>query len=135
MKHRVERVIGGKKFWIETGELAKQAHGSCLIGCDDTVLLCTVTTAPSKPGADFFPLTCDYRERMAASGKFPGGFLKREGRPGLKEVLTSRLIDRPMRPLFPEVDYYQVKLPGSICGTQLHCLVEIMLKAGIPCYG
>ena len=114
MKQRVEKVIGGKKFWIETGELAKQAHGSCLIGCDDTVLLCTVTTAPSKPGADFFPLTCDYRERMAASGKFPGGFLKREGRPGLKEVLTSRLIDRPMRPLFPEGFFNEVQVLAQV---------------------
>ncbi|MBQ3388968.1 MAG: polyribonucleotide nucleotidyltransferase [Thermoguttaceae bacterium] len=114
MKQRVEKVIGGKNFWIETGELAKQAHGSCLIGCDDTVLLCTVTTAPSKPGADFFPLTCDYRERMAASGKFPGGFLKREGRPGLKEVLTSRLIDRPMRPLFPEGFFNEVQVLAQV---------------------
>ena len=114
MKQRVEKVIGGKNFWIETGELAKQAHGSCLIGCDDTVLLCTVTTAPSKPGADFFPLTCDYRERMSASGKFPGGFLKREGRPGLKEVLTSRLIDRPMRPLFPEGFFNEVQVLAQV---------------------
>lgn len=114
MKQRVEKVIGGKNFWMETGELAKQAHGSVLIGCDDTVLLCTVTTAPSKPGADFFPLTCDYRERMAAAGKFPGGFLKREGRPGLKEVLTSRLIDRPMRPLFPEGFFDEVQVLAQV---------------------
>ena len=102
MKKRVERNIGGKLFWIETGQIAKQAHGAVLMGCDNTVVLCAVTTAPAKPGQDFFPLSCDYRERMAAAGKFPGGFNKREGRPSLKEVLTSRLIDRPMRPLFPE---------------------------------
>ena len=101
LKIRVEKKIGDGLFWIETGELAKQAHGSCLIGYNDNVVLCATPTAPSKPGADFFPLTCDYRERVAASGKFPGGFLKREGRPGLKEILTSRLIDRPIRPLFP----------------------------------
>ena len=83
LKIRVEKKIGDGLFWIETGELAKQAHGSCLIGYNDNVVLCATTTAPSKPGADFFPLTCDYRERVAASGKFPGGFLKREGRPGL----------------------------------------------------
>lgn len=87
---------------METGELAKQAAGSVLIGYDETVLLCAATTGPSRPGTDFFPLTCDYRERTAAAGKFPGGFIKREGRPGLKEILTSRLIDRPLRPLFPK---------------------------------
>ena len=102
MKIRVEKQIGAGLFWIETGELAKQAHGSCLIGYDDVCVLCATTTAPSKPGADFFRLTCEYRERGAAAGKFPGGFLKREGRPGLKEVLTARLIDRPIRPLFPK---------------------------------
>lgn len=102
MKKRVERKIGGKLFWIETGLIAKQAHGAVMMGCDNTAVLCAVTTAAAKPGQDFFPLTCDYRERMAAAGKFPGGFNKREGRPGLKEILTARLIDRPMRPLFPE---------------------------------
>ena len=84
MKKRVERNIGGKLFWIETGQIAKQAHGAVLMGCDNTVVLCAVTTAPAKPGQDFFPLSCDYRERMAAAGKFPGGFNKREGRPSLK---------------------------------------------------
>jgi polyribonucleotide nucleotidyltransferase len=98
----VEKEIGKNTLWIETGELAKQAAGSCLIGYGKTVVLCAATTGPSRPGTDFFPLTCDYRERVAAAGKFPGGFMKREGKPSLKEVLTSRLIDRPMRPLFPK---------------------------------
>ena len=110
MKKRVEKTIGGKLFWIETGEIAKQAHGAVLMGCDDTVVICAVTTAPARPGTDFFPLTCDYRERMAAAGKFPGGFLKREGRPGLKEILTSRLIDRPIRPLFPKGFFNEVQV-------------------------
>ena len=114
LKIRVEKKIGDGLFWIETGELAKQAHGSCLIGYNDNVVLCATTTAPSKPGADFFPLTCDYRERVAASGKFPGGFLKREGRPGLKEILTSRLIDRPIRPLFPDGFYNDVQVLSLI---------------------
>ena len=114
MKTRVERKIGDGLFWIETGELAKQAHGSCLIGYNDNVVLCATTTAPCKPGADFFPLTCDYRERVAAAGKFPGGFLKREGRPGLKEVLTSRLIDRPIRPLFPKGFYNDVQVFANV---------------------
>ena len=102
LKERVEKQIGASTLWIETGELAKQAGGSCLVGFEETVVLCTATTGPPRPGIDFFPLTCDYRERVAAAGKFPGGFLKREGRPTLKETLTSRLIDRPIRPLFAE---------------------------------
>ncbi|MDR2756463.1 MAG: polyribonucleotide nucleotidyltransferase [Planctomycetaceae bacterium] len=110
MKHRVEKNIGKGLLWMETGELAKQAAGSVLIGYDETVILCAVTTGPSRPGTDFFPLTCDYRERTAAAGKFPGGFIKREGRPGLKEVLTSRLIDRPLRPLFPKGFYNEVQV-------------------------
>ena len=68
----------------------------------DTTVLTAVTSGPPRPGIDFFPLTCDYRERTAAAGKFPGGFIKREGRPSTKETLTSRLIDRPIRPLFRE---------------------------------
>ena len=102
MKVRVEKEIGGKTFSIETGELAKQAAGSCLVQYGDTVVLCATATGSPRMGIDFFPLTCDYRERVAAAGKFPGGFLKREGRPTMKETLTARLIDRPIRPLFPE---------------------------------
>ncbi|MBR4753308.1 MAG: polyribonucleotide nucleotidyltransferase [Thermoguttaceae bacterium] len=114
MKTRVEKQIGSGLFWIETGEWAKQAHGSCVIGYNDNVVLCATTTAPSKPGQDFFPLTCDYRERVAAAGKFPGGFLKREGRPGLKEILTARLIDRPIRPLFPKGFYNDVQVFANV---------------------
>jgi polyribonucleotide nucleotidyltransferase len=101
VKIRVERQIGEQVFSIETGELAKQAGGSCLVQYGDTVVLATATSGPPRPGIDFFPLMCDYRERVAAAGKFPGGFLKREGRPTMKETLTARLIDRPIRPLFP----------------------------------
>ncbi len=102
MKERVETTIGRGTLWLETGELAKQAAGSCLIGFGETVVLCATATGPGRPGIDFFPLTCDYRERVAAAGKFPGGFLKREGRPTIKETLTARLMDRPIRPLFPD---------------------------------
>ncbi len=101
MKERVEKRIGASTLWIETGELGKQAAGCCLVGYGDTVVLCAVTTGKPREGIDFFPLTCDYRERFAAAGKFPGGFLKREGRPTMREVLISRLIDRPIRPNFP----------------------------------
>ena len=99
---------------METGELAKQAAGSVLIGYGDTVVLCAVTTGPARLGGDFFPLSCDYRERAAAAGKFPGGFLKREGKPSLKEVLTSRLMDRPMRPLFPKGFYNEVQVQAFV---------------------
>ncbi|GHT12063.1 polyribonucleotide nucleotidyltransferase [Planctomycetales bacterium] len=109
-KIRVEKKIGQNILWIETGELAKQAAGSVLIGYGDTVVLCAATTGAARAGTDFFPLTCDYRERSAAAGKFPGGFIKREGKPSLKETLTSRLIDRPMRPLFPKGFFNEVQV-------------------------
>ncbi len=99
---RVERQIGKGVFSIETGALAKQAAGSCLVQYGKTVTLSAVASGPARPGMDYFPLTCDYRERQAAAGKFPGGFLKREGRPTTKETLTARLIDRPIRPMFTE---------------------------------
>ena len=102
MRVRVEKQIGAGIFSIETGHLAKQAAGSCLVRYGDTVVIVATASGPPRAGGgDFFPLTCDYRERTAAAGKFPGGFLKREGRPTMKETLTSRLMDRPIRPLFP----------------------------------
>ncbi|MCL2116947.1 MAG: polyribonucleotide nucleotidyltransferase [Planctomycetaceae bacterium] len=110
----MERQIGSQLLWMETGELAKQAAGSCLVGYGNTVVLCAATTGAPRPGTDFFPLTCDYRERVAAAGKFPGGFIKREGKPTLKEVLTSRLIDRPMRPLFPKKFYNEVQVNAIV---------------------
>jgi polyribonucleotide nucleotidyltransferase len=110
LKVRVEKQIGASTLWIETGELAKQAAGSCIVGYGETVILCAAATGPGRVGIDFFPLTCDYRERVAAAGRFPGGFLKREGRPTMREVLTSRLIDRPIRPLFPHWFHDEVQV-------------------------
>ena len=101
-KIRVERQIGAHTLSYETGFLAKQAAGAVVVQYGETMVLVATATGPARPGIDFFPLTCDYRERTAAAGKFPGGFLKREGRPTMKETLTSRLIDRPIRPLFPK---------------------------------
>ncbi|TWT77972.1 Polyribonucleotide nucleotidyltransferase [Posidoniimonas polymericola] len=101
-KIRVERQIGRHNFSIETGILAKQAAGAVLTQYGETISFTACATGPARPGLDFFPLTCDYRERHAAAGKFPGGFLKREGRPTTKETLTSRLMDRPIRPMFTE---------------------------------
>jgi polyribonucleotide nucleotidyltransferase len=103
MSHTVEIDLYGSKVSLETGKVAKQANGSVLVRSGDSVVLVTATSADKpKPGAGFFPLTVDYREYTYAAGKFPGGFIKREGRPSEKEILTSRLIDRPIRPLFPE---------------------------------
>ena len=103
MKVRVERQIGASILSFETGQLAKQAAGSCLVQYGETVVLVASAAGPPRPGpGDFFPLTCDYRERVAAAGKFPGGFIKREGRPTVKETLTARLMDRPIRPLWPD---------------------------------
>ncbi|WZO96418.1 polyribonucleotide nucleotidyltransferase [Isosphaeraceae bacterium EP7] len=98
----VERTIGGKTVSIETGRFAKQASGAVVVRLGDTMSLVATVSGPGREGLDFFPLTVDYREKVYSAGKFPGGFIKREGRPTTKEVLTSRLIDRPIRPLFPE---------------------------------
>ena len=103
MHHTVEIDLGGRIVTLETGRMAKQANGAVVVRSGDAVVLVTAYMADQpKPGAGFFPLTVDYREYTYAAGKIPGGFIKREGRPSEKEVLTSRLIDRPVRPLFPE---------------------------------
>ncbi len=101
-KIMVEREIAGRTLSIETGEIAKQAAGSVLVRYGGTVVFAAVTSGEPPAGIDFFPLTVDYREKTYAAGKFPGGFFKREGRPTTKEILTARLIDRPIRPLFPD---------------------------------
>jgi polyribonucleotide nucleotidyltransferase len=103
MPQRVEKDIGGRRLILEVGEVAKQANGAALIWYGETVVLVTAVVAPeAREGIDFVPLTVDYREKAYAAGKIPGGFFKREGRPSEREVLTSRLIDRPIRPLFPK---------------------------------
>jgi len=106
---------GSHQVTLETGEIARQAHGAVLCKMDDTVVLAAVTAAKeAKPGQDFFPLTVDYAERTYAAGKIPGGFFKREGRPTEKETLTSRLIDRPIRPLFPDGFYNEVQVVAQV---------------------
>ncbi|MFQ5592033.1 MAG: polyribonucleotide nucleotidyltransferase [Phycisphaerae bacterium] len=99
--HVVERTVAGRTLRIETGRLGKQAAGSAVVTYGDSVIMGAVVVGPPRPGIDFFPLTVDYREKTYAAGKFPGGFFKREARPTQKEVLTMRMIDRPIRPLFP----------------------------------
>ncbi|MEY4591376.1 MAG: hypothetical protein RIR18_271 [Pseudomonadota bacterium] len=106
---------GQHQVTLETGEIARQASGAVIVTVEDTVVLVTVVAAKeAKPGQDFFPLTCDYLEKTYAAGKIPGGFFKREGRPSEKETLTSRLIDRPLRPLFPEGFLNEVQIVATV---------------------
>ena len=115
MIRRKEIQVGGKPLIVETGKMARQADGAVTVRCGDTVVLVTVCAAKSpREGVDFLPLTVDYRENTYAAGKIPGGFFRREGRPNEKEVLTSRFIDRPLRPLFPT---------GWACETQVIAMV------------
>ncbi len=102
MIHKVEKIIGGRTLSIETGRIGRQAAGSVVVQYAGTTVFCAVTLAKPREGIDFFPLTVDYREKTFAAGKIPGGFFKREGRPTTKEILTCRLTDRPIRPLFPK---------------------------------
>ena len=106
---------GSHQLTLETGEIARQASGAVIVSLDDTVVLVTVVGMKNaKPEQDFFPLTVDYQERTYAAGKIPGGFFRREGRPSEKEILTSRLIDRPLRPLFPEGFYNEVQIVATV---------------------
>src|SRR5438477_5227341 len=111
---------GGRKLTLETGRIARQATGAVLATYGETVVLCTVVGAKSaKPGQDFFPLTVNYQEKTFAAGKIPGGFFKREGRPTEKEVLTSRLIDRPVRPLFADNFKNEVQIVATVLSHDL----------------
>src|SRR5881394_604899 len=111
MSEKVSFPVGTNHVHIETGKPAKQADGAVTVQLGETiVLIAAVAAANAKEGQDFFPLTVDYREKAAAAGKFPGGYFKREGRPTEKEILTSRLTDRPIRPLFPKGWYNEVQV-------------------------
>ncbi len=114
MKVTVSKEIAGRTFSFTTGEIGKQASGCILAQFAETAVLTAAQTGPGRPGIDFFPLTVDYRERFAAAGKFAGGFLKREGRPSTKEILTARLTDRPIRPLFPKGFRDEVQIQGNV---------------------
>src|ERR1700736_1772373 len=111
MQHKVTAQIGSTQISIETGKIAKLADGSVVVSCGDTMVLVSAVSATQiKEGQDWFPLTVDYREKAAAVGKFPGGYFKREGRPSEKETLTSRMTDRPLRPLFPKGYFYDTQV-------------------------
>jgi polyribonucleotide nucleotidyltransferase len=114
MTHRIEKEFAGRKLVIETGRMARLAQGSALVQYGDTMVLCAATVQDRPTHLPFFPLTVEYREKSYAAGKIPGGFFKREGRPGEKEILSARQIDRPLRPLFPD---------GFMHETQVNCQI------------
>ncbi len=122
---------GAHKITLETGRIARQAGGAVLVSMDNTTVLCTVVGAKSaKPGQDFFPLSVHYQERTYAAGRIPGGFFKREGRPSEKETLTSRLIDRPIRPLFPEGFQNEVQVICTVMSAEKHNDPDIAAMIG-----
>ncbi|HYH43354.1 MAG TPA: polyribonucleotide nucleotidyltransferase [Burkholderiales bacterium] len=122
---------GERTLTLETGEIARQASGAVMVNMDDTVVLVSVVGRPdAKAGQDWFPLTVDYQERTYAAGKIPGGFFKREGRPSEKEVLTSRLIDRPIRPLFPEGFYNEVQIVATVMSSNSEVDSDIAAMIG-----
>ena len=127
MIHRVEAEIGGKKLILETGRAARQADGAVLAQYGESVVLVTaVASKVMRDNIDFLPLTVDYQERAYAAGKIPGGFFRREGRPGEKETLTSRLIDRPLRPLFPEGWFFETQIIAAVLSSDKGASTEIL---------
>src|SRR5205823_3273422 len=115
MSEKTSVQVEAQRIHIETGKLAKQADGAVTVQLGETIVIVAAVAATSaKPGQDFFPLTVDYREKAAAAGRFPGGYFKREGRPTEKEILTCRMIDRPIRPLFPKGWYNEVQVQSIV---------------------
>ncbi|KRE39889.1 polyribonucleotide nucleotidyltransferase [Paenibacillus sp. Soil522] len=130
MVQRIEMIVGGRPLSIETGRLAKQANASVTVQYGDTVVLCTVTASAGPKDLDFFPLTVNYEERLYAVGKIPGGFIKREGRPSEKAILSSRLTDRPIRPLFPDGFRNDVQVMNIVMSVDQDCPPEIASMIG-----
>ncbi len=126
-----QTTLGGRPLVLETGRLAKQASGAVLVTYGDTVVLATVTASKNPTELDFFPLTVNYEERLYAVGKIPGGFIKREGRPSEKAILASRLIDRPIRPLFPEGFRNDVQVVTLVLSVDQDCAPEIAAMIGV----
>ncbi len=128
---RVERQIGGRTLSIETGKIAKQADGAVVVQYGDTIVLVAAVTAPPRfEDIDFFPLSVEYREKHSAAGKFPGGFIKREGRPSTKETLTARQIDRPIRPLFPDGYLQEVQITANVLSADKENDPDILAMIG-----
>ncbi|ANY71011.1 polyribonucleotide nucleotidyltransferase [Paenibacillus sp. BIHB 4019] len=123
-------ILGGRKLVLETGRLAKQANAAVTVRYGDTVVLCTVTASKGPKDLDFFPLTVNYEERLYAVGKIPGGFIKREGRPSEKAILSSRLTDRPIRPLFPEGFRNDIQIANIVMSVDQDCSPEMAAMIG-----
>ncbi|OKP83832.1 polyribonucleotide nucleotidyltransferase [Paenibacillus sp. P32E] len=130
MEKRVEMLLGGRRLVLETGRLAKQANAAVMVRYGDTSVLCTVTASSEPKDLDFFPLTVNYEERLYAVGKIPGGFIKREGRPSEKAILSSRLTDRPIRPLFPEGFRNDVQVLNLVMSVDQDCAPDIAAMIG-----
>jgi polyribonucleotide nucleotidyltransferase len=130
MIHKVEMMLGGRPLSLETGRLAKQANAAVTVRYGETVILCTVTASTEPKDLDFFPLTVNYEERLYAVGKIPGGFIKREGRPSEKAILSSRLTDRPIRPLFPDGFRNDVQIANIVMSVDQDCSPEIAAMIG-----
>ena len=129
--YRVETEIGGRTLSIETGKIARQSDGAVMVQYGETVVLVAAVTAPPRSeDIDFFPLSVDYREKTSAAGKFPGGFIKREGRPSTKEITTARMIDRPIRPLFPEGYLQEVQIVASVLSADRENDPDILAMIG-----
>jgi polyribonucleotide nucleotidyltransferase len=122
--------LAGRKLTVEVGQLAKQANGAALVRYGDTVILSTATASKEPKDVDFFPLTVNYEERLYAVGKIPGGFIKREGRPSEKAILTSRLIDRPIRPLFADGFRNEVQVISIVMSVEQNCSSEVAAMFG-----
>ncbi len=130
MIQRMERQFAGRTLSLEIGRMAKLAQGSCLVQYGDTVVLCAVTVQDKPTHLPFFPLTIEYREKSYAAGKIPGGFFKREGRPGEKEILSARQIDRPIRPLFPEGFMYETQVACFILSADQENDADVLALLG-----
>jgi len=127
---RIEKEFAGRTLTLETGRLAKLAHGSCLVQFGETVVLCTVAVQDQPTHLPFFPLTIEYREKTYAAGKIPGGFFKREGRPGEKEILSARQIDRPLRPLFPDGFQHETQIICTILSADQENDADVLAVLG-----
>ena len=131
MEKKFSYDLAGRKLEVSIGKVAEQASGACLVTYGDTVVLTTATASKApKEGIDFFPLTVEYVEKSYAAGKIPGGFIKREGRPTENATLTSRLIDRPIRPLFPEGYKNDVQIISTVLSTDIDNMPEVVAMNG-----
>src|SRR5688572_20512303 len=123
-------IVGGRALTLETGRLAKQAHGSVLVTFGDTMVLVTAVSQEERPGLDFFPLTCEFVEKTYAAGKIPGGFFKREARQREEEILSSRLMDRPLRPLFPDGFRKDTQIIATVLSSDRQNKADVLALTG-----